>query len=77
MLKIGPEGGYITSVTSDGKPIDSFHLYDIKDENIKKIISFLGETKESDDFLVDGKIHLMMLKHILMISQNLLKLLKK
>lgn len=53
MLKIGLDGGYITPVTSDGKPIDSFHSYDIKDENIKKIISFLEETKETDDFFIE------------------------
>lgn len=40
MLKIDENGGYVSPVTRDGKVIDSFCYYDIKDPYIKKAVSF-------------------------------------
>ena len=52
MLKIDENGGYVSPVTRDGKVIDSFCYYDIKDPYIKKAVSFLTEVNE-DVFFID------------------------
>lgn len=52
MLKIDENGGYISPVTHDGKTIDSFLPYDIRDKHIQKVVSFLTDVRE-DDFFID------------------------
>ena len=55
MLKIDSIGGYIEAITLDGKIINDFKTYDIQDENIKKIVSIMGENKNDDFFIGWGK----------------------
>lgn len=52
MLKIDNTGGYIKAVNHQGDEIDNFNYYNIKNENVKKIISIINQNK-THDFVID------------------------
>lgn len=51
MLKVNKNGYYIVPMSQDKKEISDFNEFDIKNENIKKLVDLFKKTREDDFFI--------------------------